>query len=335
MNWKDELKNFIFQQRENQFLVSMGYLQRIVMFFPNLIQKKKSKNERQEYWKKIVEYRGIDENLARQNFWNLIESVVNQAVREGYSSITWPTIIKEPNLFLSEEKTPDEDELWERMFIYYTSVKIGNSLVNLHPISEAGRDWFWQTLVTDKVIFGESTDIKPLKLKLGIFSITPRQPLFVSLSLIAFLVKKAMEETSEKEDILSPPLQKLGIDDNTSLVIITREKGGKMGRRGPPKATYFSFSKLSSIVQKWLLPDFRIINFLDSLDVKNVKPESREILHKEREKLIYFLFKYNTINGEILSKIINKKLELELGKKKMSKGFMYAKQFFSKLSTVT
>ncbi|MEM0507108.1 MAG: hypothetical protein QXW58_07640, partial [Thermosphaera sp.] len=134
--WDKKLEDFIYwKDSTGKHIVDMKYLLQIASIYPNLIPRKKMEprdnysKKRWELFQDIDNNIGKNEELARNSFMRFMETIVSQTVEQGYSSFTWPTIIQEPNLHLREEKTPTEQEVWRVLFLTYSSVKIGNSLV--------------------------------------------------------------------------------------------------------------------------------------------------------------------------------------------------------------
>lgn len=324
--WKEKLKEFIcWKDSEGKYIVNVDYLSGIAQLFPNLKPRKPSKKrhtgERWKIWQGIENC--TDEDIKREYFMQLLETIASQSMEEGFSSFTWPTMIQQSNLQLKGEKNPSEESIWKTLFLIYSSVKFGNYLVNLDNVSDNGRRWLWQTLVTSKVVLHGRADLTPIGRSLKV-SLLYSEPFFNTLALLGFWAKKMYEERGKGESwqkYLQSRLPQLGWTENTSLIIYGREE----------KGVYHSFPRLSNVVIYWLNPSMRLIEFLNSL-VSRAGSKERELEGKEREKLVFYLFKYNHINGEILSKLIVMKSSRELSSKKGRAQDIYgAREFFSKL----
>ncbi|MGC8913532.1 MAG: hypothetical protein ACP5LE_06380 [Thermoplasmata archaeon] len=327
--WKEKFKEFIkWKDESGNYIVEIEYLLGIARGYPNLIPKKEPKDgsskERWDIYQQILKEN--DKNAQRDKFVSFLECIVDESIQKGLSSFTWPTVIVAPNLWLDGENAPSKEDIWHVIYLTYSSVKFGNYLINLDYVSDAGRRWFWQTMVTSRVIAKEKSDISPLRENLKVDARTS-EPMYCSLCLLGFLFRKIEEDEKQKEEkematwqklLHQRYLSRLGWSDQTTLILFGREQ----------KGIFYSFPRVIEIV-KWLDPSIKLIEFLNSL-VLVVKDE-REVAGKEREKLVFYLFKYNHIYGELLEKLVTMKCNYELKKKGKIYGISGAKNFFSNL----
>lgn len=327
MKWKKEIKNFVFWRENEVFLVNINYLLSIANWFPNFFPKNPKSGFGKERSQLRAEIKNeIDEEKRREKFLELLECLTRQISEKGYSSLLYPTIITEPNLFLGSEKLPEEEEIWKTIYLVYCySLKIGNSIITFDNISEESKQKFWRLLISEKIVT-QKVDLSPVKNTLKV-RLNSNDKFFVTLSLLAYWIKKFSEnEENSSQGLWSKFISKLGWSDVSSLIIFTREE--KSG-----KAAYYAFPRFSKIILKWFDSNMSLLRFLNSLtNIRGINEEKLNLIRKEREKLIYNLFKYNEINGEILSSCINIKIFYELkARKERIRGFDKAKDFFSKL----
>lgn len=326
MKWKKEIRDFVFWKENEVFLVNVNYLLSIANWFPNFFPR----NPRKGFGKKRYQLRAeieneTEEEKRREKFMELLECLAKQISEEGYSSLLYPTIIAEPNLFLGSEKLPEEEEIWKTIYLIYCySLRIGNSIITFDNISKESKQKFWRLLISEKIVT-QKVNLAPVKNTLKV-RLNYNDRFFVTLSLLAYWVKKFSEnEEISSQDFWSEFIPKLGWSDVSSLIIFARE-GGRA------KSTYYIFPRFSKIILKWFDSDMSLLRFLNSLtNIRGVNEEKLELIRKEREKLIYNLFKYNEINGELLSSCVNLKIYYELrAKEERIRGFDKPKDFFSK-----
>lgn len=327
MKWKKKIRDFVFWKENEVFLVNVNYLLSIANWFPNFFPRNPRKGFGKERYQLRAEIENeTEEEKKREKFIELLECLAKQISEEGYSSLLYPTIITEPNLFLGSEKLPEEEEIWKTIYLIYCySLKIGNSIITFDNISEESKQKFWRLLISEKIVT-QRVNLAPVKNALKV-RLNYNDKFFVTLSLLAYWVKKFSEnEEISSQDFWSEFIPKLGWSDISSLIIFTREGG-----RG--KSTYYIFPRFSKIIFKWFDSSMSLLRFLNSLtNIRGIDEEKLELIRKEREKLIYNLFKYNEINGELLSSCVNLKISHELrAKEKRIRGFDKARDFFSKL----
>ncbi|MFH8120127.1 MAG: hypothetical protein QXS37_04975, partial [Candidatus Aenigmatarchaeota archaeon] len=130
MKWKEKVRNFIFWKESDAFMVHLNYLLSIAFWFPNFLPR--GKEQKKEFGKErhrlLIEMmrNEKEEEIRREKFIELLESLAKQISKEGYSSILYPTIIQEPNLSLEGEKSPEEEEIWKTVYLLYCySLKVG------------------------------------------------------------------------------------------------------------------------------------------------------------------------------------------------------------------
>ena len=318
--WREKLIDFI---RWDD--VDIRYLYKTAQAVPNLIPRRPSKKgyemKRREIGERLSKDLETSTGKAKEDFIELLDLIVEQTLEEGFSSLTWPTMIEEPNLSLVGEKEPTEEDVWRLLFLIYSSVRFGRYAINLDNVTDAGRKWLWTKLVTGKVILKERADLSPIREELHV-DVRNSEPMFVSLSLLGFIVKRIEEELKgEEEDIFAKFLPKLGWREDTSLVIF-----GRVG-----KGIFNVFPRVSKVVQRWLQPPEIILSYLNAFTNLRIEDKKKDLLRKEREKLIYYLLKYDHINGELLSKLTSLKCSYELEVKGGYRGIPKADKFFSML----
>ncbi|MEM5874309.1 MAG: hypothetical protein QW641_00030 [Candidatus Aenigmatarchaeota archaeon] len=326
MKWRKEIRDFVFWKENNVFLVNVNYLFSIANWFPNFFPRNPIKGFGKERYQLRMEIENeIEEEKRREKFIELLECLAKQISEEGYSSLLYPTMITEPNLFLGSEKLPEEEEIWKTIYLIYCySLKIGNSIITFDNISEESKQKFWRLLISERIVT-QNFNLAPVKNTLKV-RLNFNDKFFVTLSLLAYWVKKFSEnEESSSQDFWSEFISKLGWSHVSSLIIFARERSGK--------STYYIFPRFSKIIFKWFDSDMSLLRFLNSLtNIRGISEEKLKLIRKEREKLIYNLFKYNEINGELLSSCVSLKISYELkAKKERVRGFDRAKDFFYKL----
>ncbi|MDW8275660.1 MAG: hypothetical protein RMJ59_04680 [Candidatus Nitrosocaldus sp.] len=279
-----------------------------------------------------IDYEDFMRRRDRKTLYNILEYLANQ-----YSTFTVPAMITRSsasNFYLYGEKNaPNEQEGWKTVYMLFSAVPINNILMNLDSVKEEGRKAWRQQLVSEDpkqfyIGIRNSLDIKSKNW--GTF--------FTSLVALSYFVYKTKNETNDRlslaewSKILS---ERYGFNDDTTLIIY------KLGKE---KKEVHYFSKITMIIQRWFNDyiegredKISLLRFLDSLTTTYSNKINQDIVMELREKLAYYLLKYNIINGELLTKLIvmrvNDSLDTRARVMTHSKHHVIvnARQFFTKL----
>jgi hypothetical protein len=252
---------------------------------------------------------------------------------EGYSTLLFPAMISKdraPNFRLPGEKAaPEREEAWKALYLLTSSVQIRDTLLNLDNVDESGRT-HWRTILMPESGAAFYTRIMTdLRLRTGEIG-----PFYLSLLAIAYWVydtKSKLPEEYGLKNYIAEARKKYGFNDATTLVTYN------MGMRTEKEVHYFS--KLNSFIIKWFGDYIRarennmsLITFLDSLTRSSSKSTNLKLLSKTREKLAYHLLKSHRINGELLDKLTQLRIQ-DMQASKRVLGVFDAQSFFSKLAS--
>lgn len=321
-DWKGRLEKFIFQKDpDGNPIVDLKYLQGIPKSLLGRAIANLLLGEKRRYWEEAWEKKGKDEDSARRAFMNFIEATVDDALRRGeYSSFVLPTITTERNLKLGGEQLPHPEVVWKCLYLQYSSINFGGSLINFDDLPEEGRRDLWRTLITEKVIIGGGVDTRPLKDTLGVRMIRSGK-FFRTLVLLTFIREKAVEK--HKEDPWLACCKEYGFSNATSVIVMARE-----GEKGE----YHEFSNPCILINNWA--DRNTVRFFDSFtNIRGVSGNVLEHISKEREKAIFYLLKHQTMNGELLARLTRLKSVYEVQAKERIGGIIAARPVFSKIAS--
>jgi hypothetical protein len=318
-NWKELVKNLVIDQ-----VIELNQIEQILRKIYNL-----GEGKRKPYWERFLERKDRDALLS------LLEVLVNETSCEGgYSSMVFPAIIgrqSAPNFWLYGEKNaPTQEEAWKAVYLLLSSVPFGNILLNLDNIKDTGRKR-WRGLIisesTKEFLRRTRSDLNLKCKNLGSF--------FLSLLAITYWVYKIKEIAAQTgkelmlEEFMREVRENYGFRDDTTLIVF------QMGREKKKEIHYFS--RLSSFIIKWFKDYIEgrekepsLIKFLDSLTSISSKKINSDLVSGTREKFVFDLLKYNEVNGELLSKLVELKVQDILGSKQRF-GIMNAKDFYSRL----
>ncbi|MEM4312118.1 MAG: hypothetical protein QXX95_06995 [Nitrososphaerales archaeon] len=225
-----------------------------------------------------------------------------------------------PNFWMKGEKRgPDLQEGEKALYLLLSSVRFRNTLLNLDNIKEEGRKKFREYLVTE----ADNPLIRIVR-ELGLWSRNVG-PFYLSLIAICYwLYKIKMNLKKSFRELMTD----WGFDDDTTLLIF------ELGKK---KKEVHYFSRISNFILRWFEGYFEmekelppLLTFLESLTRVTSKKINPEFVVEIREKLVFHLLKYHEINGELLSRLVNLKVEDSLSSKKVY-GIVSASDFFAEL----
>ncbi|MEM1538962.1 MAG: hypothetical protein QXK33_00910 [Candidatus Bathyarchaeia archaeon] len=269
----------------------------------------------------------------RTQVQTVLDFVVKKALLEGYNVLVTPCIISKeqaPNFYL-EEEIPKPEELWRFLYLLLTGVHSFDYVLNLEntpaKITESFRKWLmnknYLVISTERSGLNVKELLSSLKIPKGL-ALEEFIMSFIFLSYFAKFWKDTKEEIEIARDsgtFLSE------IPDDTSLVIFVLSR---------QKKRMYVFPRLKETLTKYygdfFLSDDQIpsiCRFIFSLYISDVN--YREICVGILNKLLYYLLQGH-INGELLSRAIELKINYELKKKEHKIfGLQNAPQFFTKL----
>lgn len=288
------------------------HLKKILLKLPNI-----DAGDRSESWRRF-----FSEN-DRQALKELLEKLVKAG---EYSSQIFPAIVGKssaPNFWLKGERSgPDLKEAEKALYLLLSSACFGNTLINLDNIKDAGRNEWRRFLITEA---GENQ--ARIMRDLGVRS-RSLGPFYLSLLTICYWLYQLKLKGIKGEEDLHQIMTDWGIGEDTAIVIF------EMGRK---KKEVHYFSRLSSFILKWFKGYFDVdeiapptlITFLDSLS-RVSSDKNVDLVGEAREKLVFYLLKYHEMNGEVLSKLVQLKVQDAITSKKVS-GVVRASEFFAGL----
>jgi len=269
----------------------------------------------------------------------ICEFVVEKALKEGYSALVVPFIISKeqaPNFYITEEK-PREDELWWWLYHLLTGVhcryfdprRRGEHfyVLNLANVPKEIGEEFREYLINENfLILGERSglNINEMLSRLEVPKGIPLKEFILGFIFLSYFAKfwKDWKEKEKVAKIKGKEIPKITDESLLLIFVLPRQK----------KKVYV-FPKLKRIMLRWYgefsereIPKISKFIFSFYAADKDYKEESASLLNKF---LYYFLQDY--VNGELLAKLIELKINYELKKRGRFYGIANAKQFFSKL----
>ncbi len=260
----------------------------------------------------------------------ICEFIVEKALKEGYSALVVPFIISKeqaPNFYITEEK-PREEELWWWLYHLLTGVHYREYILNLANLPQKINEKFKEYLINENFLIFEKDrsglNINEMLSRLEVPKGVPFKEFIMGFIFLSYFAKfwndwKKREEVAEIIGKREPT-----ITDETSLLIFVLPR---------QKKKVYILPKLNRLISYWYneftennIPCISKFVFSFYTTDKNYKEESSGIINKF---LYYFL--QNHINGEILSKLVELKINYEIKRKGKIYGISNAKQFFSKL----
>jgi hypothetical protein len=326
MNWREMTRNYVLKA---EMTALMGILN--TMNLRNLFQGKREK------------YREPIDKGDKQALFGLLEVLAED---KTYSTFLFPAIPgreSAPNFYIpGENDTPEEGEKWKAIYIIFSSVRVGNTLLNLDNIGEKGRNQWRQKLHSEN----PAQFYKEIR---GEFELFSRNfgPFFTSLLAFGYFIAKVRNELAKKKgirgsyglsDFIDDLYEEYGFRRDTTLVVVSG------GPREKKEVHYLS--SLVPLTSRWFSGFVEnreerpaLLTFIDSLS--NVKGTKRyELASSLREKLSYYLLRYGRINSETLDSLVELRVEDTLASASRSKkggsgsnvyGIMSARDFFSYL----
>jgi hypothetical protein len=271
------------------------------------------------------------ESFLKENRKESLQNILDYLTTQ-YSTFLFPAMLTStsaPNFHLYGEKDqPHEQEAWKTLYLIISAASFEDILMNLDNVKEDGRKaWHRQLASEDPKQF-----LKGISSQLGLRS-QPKGTFFIPLLGVSYFVLRTKTEIRSLlglEDYLKEMNNNYGFNDNTTLVVF------QLGER---KEVHY-FNRLRSFILKWYSEylngnedEMSLIKFLDSLTVMSNKANIDSAIDI-RDKLAYYLLKYNVINAELLSQLTELRLAdslLTRRKKKKIYSISNAKNLFSKL----
>jgi len=270
----------------------------------------------------------------------ICEFIVEKSLREGYSALVVPFIISKeqaPNFYITEEK-PREDELWWWLYHLLTGVHCRHFdprrreehfyVLNLANVPKEIGEEFREYLINENFLIFEGErsglNINEMLSRLEVPKGIPLKEFILGFIFLSYFVKfwKYWKEREKVAKIRGKEIPKITDDSLLLIFVLPRQK----------KKVYV-FPKLKRIMLRWYgefsereIPKISKFIFSFYAADKDYKEESASLLNKF---LYYFLQDY--VNGELLAKLIELKINYTLKKKGRAYGIANAKQFLSKL----
>jgi hypothetical protein len=257
------------------------------------------------------------DDFFQQNHRDSLMGILDYCSNTEYDTRLFPTIIGRvsgPNLWIEGERDkPSPQESWKSIYLLLSSINVNNILINIDNLSMEGRGaWRTQLQSEDPLQFHHT-----ITNELNIHSrFTNWSPSFVALLVISYFVHRVRGQIGESEwggerftEILQ---QEYGFTDHTTLVVFNDLLG-----RQKKEVNYYS--KLVSFINRWF-GDFisgkedrlSLLTFLDSVASASSSTKKLRMLSSVREKLIFELLKFGKINGSLLNKLIDMRLQEDL-----------------------
>ena len=234
-----------------------------------------------------------------------------------------------PNLWLNGERDkPSIQESWKSIYLLLSSVNLNNVLVGIDNINQAGRNAWRTQLQSENPMEFHHRIMNELNIHSRISNWTPS---FIALLVVSYFVYRVRGEIGESEwggETLLENLQKdYGFTDHTILIIFSDLEGRK-------KKEVYYYSKLVSFINRWF-GDFMagkedrlsLLTFLDSVASVSSSKKKLKLMSNLREKLVFELLKFGKINGSLLNKLIEMRLQEDL----KAKQFQIAARGFYKI----
>ena len=282
--------------------------------------------------------------LKKDDFIHCVELMVNSAIEKGsYTVSFYPSVIsfdQARNFYMNGERRPSndiKDELWKSLYLMISGVYAGDTIVNLDNIDDEGRK-MWRKLFTEEVYLKKITekrldlglDIEKLSKELNLKMRFRIGPLYLSLLLIGFFVKKLKEAKNTVEDMLGTLESLWKFREDTLMVVYDIPLRKK-------KRMYY-IPRVSSLITRFFRgfledPNLKtppLLRYIDSLSMLTSSKKYDE-LEKIREAFTYYLLIHHKINGELLNKWILLKVEDSTRTGKFLP-FSYAERFFANIS---
>jgi len=289
---------------------------------------------------------GFKESIDKGNreaFYAFLEELAGE---ENYSTFLFPAIQQResaPNFYVpGENDIASENEKWKSIYLIFSAVRVGNTLLNLDNVDDNARKHWRQKLHSENPAQFYSEVRTEFRLASRGFG-----PFFTSLLAYGYFIAKVRDEEVKSRKISGPyGLSEIildlnrdyGFNRNSTLIIISG------GPREKKKMYYFS--SLVPLLSRWFEGFIEgrertpaILSFVDAISATEGKA-THDLAVDLREKLSYYLFRYNRVNGEVLGKLVELKVDTTLssrgkrikqGKAAKVYGLASAKEFFSYL----
>jgi hypothetical protein len=256
-------------------------------------------------------------DFFQQNHRDSLMGVLDYCSNTPYDTRLFPTIIGRvsgPNLWIEGERDkPSLQESWKSIYLLLSSINVNNILISIDNLSMEGRDAWRTQLQSENPLQFHHTITNELNIH---SRFTNWSPSFIVLLVVSYFVHRVRGQIGESEwggerftEILQ---QEFGFTDHTTLVVFSDFLG-----RQKKEVNYYS--KLVSFINRWF-GDFisgkedrlSLLTFLDSVASVSSSTKKLRMMSSVREKLIFELLKFGKINGSLLSKLIDMRLQEDL-----------------------
>ena len=183
-----------------------------------------------------------------------IDMLVEKAVKDReYSATIVPTMLsssvaRNMKVVAGEVPTPESVHYW--LYLQLSAIPISNTLLNVQYVGEEFRDSFFTSLIDEEALKEGRVRVRVDEIKRALGPMGRSFPLDFEFC-TTFAVLNYFCHWIKKERI---PLEKLGVSDLSTLVVITVPQRGVRGRKGAVrevKRSMHFIPRLSSYIQRW------------------------------------------------------------------------------------
>ena len=265
-----------------------------------------------------------------------IDMLVEKAVKDReYSATIVPTMLsssvaRNMKVVAGEVPTPESVHYW--LYLQLSAIPISNTLLNVQYVGEEFRDSFFTSLIDEEALKEGRVRVRVDEIKRALGPMGRSFPLDFEFC-TTFAVLNYFCYWLKKERI---PLEKLGVSDLSTLVVITVPQRGVRGRKGAVREVKRSMNfipRLSSYIQRWYGDYFTsdeeyppLGRFISSL-YEPYDDYSAYLLNK-------FLYDFlrNRVNSHLLLELVRRCADrIFAGERTMP--ILEARYFFSRLSS--
>jgi hypothetical protein len=266
----------------------------------------------------------------------LIDKLVERAVGEQeYSASIIPTMLssnvaRSMKMLGGEVPSPSSVYFW--LYTQLSSVPISNTMINVMYVEEEFRHSFFNSLIDEEALREGRVRIRVEKIREVLGPVGRRFPIDYEFC-ATFAVLNYFCYWLKSERI---PLEKLGVSDLSTLVVITIPMRGGRGKKGAireVKRSMYFISRLSSYIQRWYGDYFTsdeeyppLGRFISSL----YEPHDEYSSYLLNKFLYDFL--RNRVNSHFLLELVRRRADrIFAGERTMP--ILEARYFFSRLSS--
>jgi CRISPR-associated Cas5-like protein len=265
-----------------------------------------------------------------------IDMLVEKAVKDReYSATIVPTMLSSSvarNMKVVEGEVPTPESVHYWLYLQLSAIPVSNTLLNMLYVGEEFRNSFFTSLIDEEALREGRTRVRMDEIKRVLGPMGRSFPLDFEFC-ATFAVLNYFCYWLKKERI---PLERLGVSDLSTLVVITVPQRGVRGRKGAVrevKRSMYFISRLSSYIQRWYGDYFTsdeeyppLGRFISSLYEPN-DDYSAYLLNK-------FLYDFlrNRVNSHLLLELVRRRADrIFAGERTIP--ILEARYFFSRLSS--